>query len=57
MTVADNTQKTVIEAILAAMAEPQIAGAPYMITLYDAVTGKGIKGVTAVSVAIAAAQA
>ena len=57
LTVADNTQKSVIEAILAAMAEPQIAGAPYMITLYDAVTGKGIKGVTAVSVAIAAAQA
>ena len=57
LTVSDNTQKTIIERILAEVQKPQIAGAPYFITLYDAVTGDGIKGVTAVSVAIAAAQA
>ena len=57
LTVATNNQKAVIEAILAEVAKPQIAGAPYMITLYDAVTGDGITGVSAVSVAIAAAQA
>ena len=57
LTVADNTQKTVIEAILVAMAQPQIAGSPNMINLFDAVAGTGITGVTAASVAIVAAQA
>jgi hypothetical protein len=56
-TVAANEQKTVIERILAAMAEPQIAGSPNMINLFDAVAGTGIKGITAASVAIVAAQA
>ena len=56
-TVADNTQKTVIEAILVAMAQPMIAGSPNMINLFDAVAGTGITGVTAASVAIVAAQA
>ena len=57
LTVADNTQKTVIEAILVAMAQPMIAGSPNMINLFDAVAGTGITGVTAASVAIVAAQA
>lgn len=56
LTVAANAQKDVIERILAAIAKPQIAGSPNMITVYDAVSGDGIKGVTAVSVSIAAAQ-
>ena len=57
LTVADNTQKTVIEAILVAMAQPMIAGSPNMINLFDAVNGTGITGVSGASVAIVAAQA
>ena len=57
LTVAANTQKAVIEAILVAMAQPMIAGSPNMINLFDAVAGTGITGVTAASVAIVAAQA
>ena len=55
---AANVQKTIIERILAEVAKPQIAGAPYIINLFDAVTGEtDITGVTAATPAIAAAQA
>jgi len=58
LTVATNNQKAVIEAILAEVAKPMIAGAPYLINLYDAVNANSdIKGVSGASVAIAAAQA
>jgi len=57
LAVADNTQKTVIDRILAAIAQPQIAGSPNLINLFDAVEATGIKGVTGASVAIVAAQA
>ena len=56
LTVGTNNQKAVIEAILAAIATPQIAGSPNMINLYDAVNGTGITGVSGASVAIVAAQ-
>ena len=58
LTVATNNQKAVIEAILAEVAKPMIAGAPYLINLYDAVNANSdIKGVSGASVSIAAAQA
>ena len=58
LTVATNNQKAVIEAILAEVAKPMIAGAPYLINLYDAVNANSdIKGVSGASVAISAAQA
>ena len=57
LTTGTNDQRAVIEAILAAIATPQIAGSPNMINLYDAVNGTGITGVSGASVAIVAAQA
>ena len=58
LTVATNNQKAVIEAILAAIAVPQIAGSPNMINLYDAVNGTSdITGVSGASVSIQVAQA
>ena len=58
LTVATNNQKAVIEAILAEVAKPMIAGAPYLINLYDAVNATSdIKGVSGASVSIQVAQA
>ena len=58
LTVATNNQKAVMEAILAEVAKPQIGGAPYLITLFDAVLGTtDIKGVTGSLLAISANQA
>ena len=58
LTVATNNQKAVIEAILAQVAKPMIAGAPYLINLYDAVNATSdIKGVSGASVSIQVAQA
>tara|TARA_Y100001938_G_C7725344_1_gene251969 strand:+ start:67 stop:462 length:396 start_codon:yes stop_codon:yes gene_type:complete len=57
LTTGTNAQKAVIEAILAEVAKPMIAGAPYLINLYDAVNANSdIKGVSGASVALAAAQ-
>ena len=57
LTVGTNLQRGVIEAIMAAIAKPTIAGTPNLIILFDANVGDGIDGITDVVTAVAAAQA
>ncbi len=57
LTVGTNLQRTVIEAICAAIAKPMIAGAPNLIVLFDANGADGLDGITDVVTAVAAAQA
>tara|TARA_B100001063_G_scaffold195138_1_gene186770 strand:+ start:273 stop:659 length:387 start_codon:yes stop_codon:yes gene_type:complete len=57
LTVGTNLQRTVIEAICAAIAKPMIAGAPNLIVLFDANATDGLDGITDVVTAVAAAQA
>jgi len=57
LTVGTNLQRTVIEAIMGAIAKPTIAGRTNLIILFDANVGDGIDGITDVVTAVAAAQA